>query len=191
SVDQHVTVVGLDLRGVQDEESVPVLQVAEIAPGIELAVLGEHDAVERALVALALQQLQVRLDRRPAVVRAIRVQMQIENHARGRTSARSTWGGRPPTPPPPAMPMRTASGAQSTTLVMRRSPSASSTTASTYGSSSRKPGAWFWYVTVKLWTVPLPLARTHSVADDRHTGHTARGGKRFVPQSRQRWKYSS
>ena len=56
--DQHVAVVGLDLGGVQDEEAVPVLQLAEVARRVELAVLGEHDAVERPLVALALEQLQ-------------------------------------------------------------------------------------------------------------------------------------
>src|SRR5262249_18114016 len=83
AVDQDVTVVGLDLGGIQDQQAVAVLQLAEVALQIELAVLGEHDAVERSLGPLALQQLQVRLDRRPAVVRALRVQMQIENHATG------------------------------------------------------------------------------------------------------------
>jgi acetyl-CoA synthetase len=41
-------------------------------------------------------------------------------------------------------------GAQPTTFDVIRGPSSSCTTASTYGSDSRKPGAWFWCVKVKL-----------------------------------------
>src|SRR5205085_9418507 len=130
---------------------------------IELPVLGEHDAVERPLVALPLQELQVRLDGRAAVVRQLGVEVQVEDHGRNLSSVTSevTSSNTACT----GMPIRTASGAHPTTLVMSRGPSSSSTMASTYGTSSRKPGDWFWWVTVKLFTRPCPLARTHSVAD--------------------------
>src|SRR5262249_41924936 len=130
-VDQDVTVVGLDLGGIQDQQAVAVLQLAEVALQIELAVLGEHDAVERSLGPLALQQLQVRLDRRPAVIRALRVQMQIENHATGRSAAGVTWGGASSNATSTAAPMRAPPGGQPTMVVMMRGPSASSTIAST------------------------------------------------------------
>src|SRR5204862_127225 len=52
-----------------------------VAAGVELAVLGEHDAVERALRALALEELEVCLDRSPAVVGELRVEVQVEDHA--------------------------------------------------------------------------------------------------------------
>src|SRR5438876_1557843 len=81
AVDQHVAVVGLHLGGVEDEKAVPVLERPVVARRVELAVLGEHDAVERALGALALEHLQVRLDERAAVVRELGVEMQVEDHA--------------------------------------------------------------------------------------------------------------
>src|SRR5262249_50894552 len=127
AVDQHVTVVGLDLGGVQDQKPVAVLQVAEVARRIELPVLGEHDAVQRSLVALALEELQVRFPRRPAVVGAVGVQMQIENHVAGgdvgRNLASVTSGVTSSYTTSTGMPIRTASGAHSTTFVMSRGPS--------------------------------------------------------------------
>src|SRR5262249_28454316 len=122
AVDQHVAVVRLDLGGVQDEEPVAILQVAEVAPRIELAMLGQHDAVEWPLVAFALEQLQIRLDRRPAVVRAIRVKMEIENHPAGRNFARVTSGVTSSNTTSTGMPTRTVSGAHSTMFVMMRGP---------------------------------------------------------------------
>ena len=80
AVDQHVAVVGLDLGGVEDEDAIPVLERPVVARRIELAVLGEDDAVERALLALALQELQVGFDRRAAVVRELGVEVKVEDH---------------------------------------------------------------------------------------------------------------
>ena len=134
-----MAVVRLDLRGVEDQESVPVLERAVVARRIELAVLGEHDAVERPLGALPLEDLQVRFDRRAAVVRELGMEMEVEDHA-GRnfgsvasavTSSNTTVTG---------MPTRTASPAQPTRFVTSLGPSSSSTMASTYGTSSRNPG---------------------------------------------------
>jgi hypothetical protein len=81
AVDQHVPVVGLDLGGVEDEEPMTILELAVVPRQVELAVLREHDAVDRSLGALAQQDLQVRLDGSPAVVRQLGVEMEIENHA--------------------------------------------------------------------------------------------------------------
>ena len=138
AVDEHVTVVGLDLGRVQDEEAIAVFERPVLPPQVELPVLRQHDAVERSFVAFAGEELQVRLDRCAAVVRKLGVEVEIEDHRPGEprlqagrnfgkvtsgvTSSKSTSTG---------MPMRTASGAQSTTFVMSRTPSASSTTAST------------------------------------------------------------
>src|SRR5438132_443108 len=96
-------------------------------------------AVERPLGALPLEDLQVRFDRRAAVVRELGVEMEVEDHA-GRnfgsvasavTSSNTTVTG---------MPTRTASPAQPTRFVTSLGPSSSSTMASTYGTSSRNPG---------------------------------------------------
>src|SRR5689334_12581525 len=150
AVDEHVAVVGLDLGGVQDEDAVAVLERAVVARGIELTMLREHDAVERTLRALPLEELQVRLDGRTAVVGQLRVEMEVEDHGAGRNLGSVTSGVTSSNTTSTAMPIRTASGAQPTTFVMRRGPSSSSTIASTYGSSSRKPGAWFWRVIVNV-----------------------------------------
>src|SRR5262249_33374454 len=144
AVDEHVTVVGLDLGRVEDAHAVLILEGAEVAMQIELPVLGEDDAVERPLVALALQELQVRLHGCATVVRALRGGMHVQDHRRPtlrppveRTQAEGmerTFGSVIPgaassNPPSTAMPIRTASGAVSTRLVMSRGPSASCTIA--------------------------------------------------------------
>src|SRR5438876_281395 len=131
AVDEHVPVVGLDLGGGEDEEAVAVLQRAVVAAGVELAVLGEHDAVERALRALALEELQVRLDGSPAVVGELGVEVQIEDHYTGRNFASVISAVTSSNTTSTAMPTRTASGAQPTTFDIMRTPSSSSTIAST------------------------------------------------------------
>src|SRR5205809_4969192 len=131
AVDEHVPVVGLDLGGGEDEEAVAVLQRAVVAARVELAVLGEHDAVERALRALALEELQVRLDGSPAVVGELGVEVQIEDHYTGRNFASVISAVTSSNTTSTAMPTRTASGAQPTTFVIMRTPSSSSTIAST------------------------------------------------------------
>src|SRR5262249_22263293 len=95
AVDEHVAVIRLHLRGGQAEEAIAILELAVVAAGIELPVLRQNDAVERTLVALALQQLQIRLDRRAAVVRELGVQMEVEDHGAvqtaGSVGSASSW----------------------------------------------------------------------------------------------------
>ena len=74
-VHEDVAVVGLDLGRVEDQEPVLILQRPVIAVQVELAVLGQHDPIERPLLLLALEELQIRLDRRAAVVGGFGVQM--------------------------------------------------------------------------------------------------------------------
>ena len=59
AVDEHVAVVGLDLRSLEDADAVLVLEVAVVAVGVELAVLGQHQTVDRQHVLLLEQPLQV------------------------------------------------------------------------------------------------------------------------------------
>jgi hypothetical protein len=148
AVDEDVPVVGLHLGRRQDAEAVGVLQRAIVAHEVELPVLRQHDAVERPLVALPREELQVRLDGRAAVVRQLGVEVQVEDHGTGRNFGSVISGVRSSNTTSTGMPMRTASGGQPTTLDGMRTPSSSSTIAYTYGSISRKPGAWFWWVTV-------------------------------------------
>jgi hypothetical protein len=75
-----VTVVGLDLRRGQDQDAVAILERMILARRVELAVLGQHDAVERTLLVLALHELQIGLDGGAAVVRELGMEMQVENH---------------------------------------------------------------------------------------------------------------
>ena len=54
---QHVTVVGLDLGGAQHHHAEFVFERAVVGVAIELAMLGQNDAVERALRRRSLIQL--------------------------------------------------------------------------------------------------------------------------------------
>ena len=78
--DEDVAVLALHLGAAQDAQAVLVLERAVVRLEVELAMLGEDEAVERALGPLALQDLQVGLDRGAAVVGELGVDMQIENH---------------------------------------------------------------------------------------------------------------
>src|SRR5262249_37897415 len=115
AVDEDVAVVGLDLGRRRDEEPVAVLQRAIVARRGALPVLGEHDGVERTLVALPLEELQIGLDRGAAVVGELGVEVQIEDHDTGRNFASVTSGVTSSYTTSTGMPIRTASGAQPTT----------------------------------------------------------------------------
>src|SRR5581483_5777098 len=66
------------------------------------------------------------------------------------------------------------SGSTPTRFVIRRGPSASSTIAITYGVGSGKPFCPR-CTTVKVWTVPRPLMRSHARSTPKQCGHAARG----------------
>src|SRR5262249_14532968 len=123
AVDEHVAVVGLDLGRVQDEEAVAVLERAVVAREVELPVLRQNDAVERPLLALPGQDLQVRLDGRAAVVGELGVEMEVEDHP-GRNFASVNSGVTSSKTTSTGIPTRTCSGGQPTTFVIRRTPSA-------------------------------------------------------------------
>src|SRR5215218_1236496 len=125
---EAVAVVGLDLAGFQDQQPVLVLQRPVVALGVELAVLGEHDAVERQL--LALDPLAVVVDLRPSVVGHHRVGVEVEDHAgrnRGTAIASSSWRGVDAKSATTACPMASEAGSAPTTFVSTRGPSSSST----------------------------------------------------------------
>ena len=121
---EHVSVVGLDLAGLQDQQAELILQGPVVRLGVEEAVLGEHEPVQGK--PLAPDPLAVVLNLGATVVRDDGVAVQIEDHA----------GMKRGTPKPlsvatksafTAMPMARASRSQSTRLVISRGPSSRST----------------------------------------------------------------
>ncbi len=79
------------------------------------------------------------------------------------------------------MSQRSSPSAAPTMFVTMRGPSSSSTTAYWYGVASSNP-ANFWCMTPKLYSVPRPLARAHSVSVDQQSGQRGRDGSRQAPQ---------
>ena len=78
-IHQHVTVLGFDLRGFEDQQAILIFKRPVVAPGVELAVFGQHEAVQRPFVAFTGQPLEVCLNRRAAVVRGFRMQVKVND----------------------------------------------------------------------------------------------------------------
>ena len=157
---EHVAVVGLDLAGLEDQQAVLVLEGAVVALGVELAVLGEHDAVERQL--LAPDPLAVVVDLGPAVVGAHRVGVEVEDHAgRNRGTAKASPSSRSAVAKSATTgwPMRDLGrvarrrcwSAPAAPRPARRRPART-------GRCSLNGGTMFWWVTVNVCTVPRPDA---------------------------------
>src|SRR5581483_4200552 len=71
-------------------------------------------------------------------------------------------------------PICTSSGSRPTMFVMSRGPSSRSTSATAIGSRWRNDRLGFWRMTVRLYTVPRPLASTHSIVPAWQRVHRAR-----------------
>ena len=83
AIDQHVAVVSLNLRGLEEQQAVLVFQLVIVGGGVKLPVLGEHQPLDGTLVTLAGQPFEIRLDRGAAIVRRFRVEVKVQNTCHG------------------------------------------------------------------------------------------------------------
>src|SRR5208282_5164453 len=134
AVDQDVAVVGFDLGSAQDHHAEFIFQVAIVSIAIELAMLRQHDTVERALHMPQLDPVEVRLYRCAAVLGGFAMGMQIKDcghqdyvpYLAGRNFASVTSGVTSSYTTSTGIPILTSSGRHSTRLVSIFKPSSSS-----------------------------------------------------------------
>ncbi len=77
--DQHVAVVGLDFGSLEHHQAELVLERTVVGAGVELAMLGEHDTVDGALLVAQFDPVEVGLQRRAAVFGGFAVAVQVED----------------------------------------------------------------------------------------------------------------